>query len=331
MQISDESLRTLVEQLGYDWSSFVAQRIFCPHWTEKMINLVLSDLRLVHYTATETVLKIAENREVWLRNVRCMNDFSEVQWGARLVERFFDSQEAEAFWNALEQASPGIRERTAKLYRGWAQDLVKNTYVFCVSEHDPQKHPVGRLSMWRAYAQSNGCALVLKKTPFYQVSDALGSYTFPVCYKSEEAAAEMFRSIVDNVASNVDLLKTYQSLDGLVYQMLEYHATCMKHPAFEEEHEWRVIHRPLQNPNTRMKAEVTSVRGVVQKVFKLPMVNCPEENLTGVEPTEIVDQLLIGPSLDSTIVRDAAVEKLRELGFENADRMVTETHIPLRT
>lgn len=324
-------MKAEIERRGYDWPSFVAQRIFCPHWAEKTVNLLASGLRLVHYTATETALKIAENREAWLRNVRCMNDFSEVEWGASIVERFFNSNKAEPFWKTLEGLHPGIYERTTKLYRGWAQDLVQNTYAFCISEHDPQTHPIGRLSMWRAYAQTNGCALVLRAPPFYQVSDALGSYSFPVCYKSEEAAEEMFRSIVSNVINNVDLLKAYESLDGCVYQMLEYHATCMKHPAFEEEHEWRVIHRPLQNPNPRMKVEVTSVRGVVQKVFKLPMVNVPEENLFGIQPTEIVEQLLLGPSLDSAVVRDAAVEKLRELGFTNPDQIVRETRIPLRS
>lgn len=331
MQIPDSALKPELERLGYDWDTFVAQRLFCPHWMARTVNLHNSGLKLVHYTATETVLKIAENREVWLRNVRCMNDFTEVQWGARLVERFFDSEEAKPFWNTLEELQPGIREQSAANYRGWVQDFVNNTFVFCVSEHDPGTHPIGRLSMWRAYAQTNGCALILNAKPFYQVSDALGAYSFPVCYKSAESATEMFRSIVRNVVDSVDLLRTYDTIDGFVFQMLEYHATCLKHPAFEEEQEWRVIHRPVQNPNTRMKSEVRSVKGVVQKVFKLPMLNVPEENLIGIEPKEIMEQLLLGPSLDSAVARDAAVEKLQELGFADPDQIVRETRIPLRT
>ena len=185
--------------------------------------------------------------------------------------------------------------------------------------------------MWRAYAQTNGCALVLNAKPFYQASDALGAYAFPVCYKSAEDATEMFRTIVRNVTDNLDLLKTYDVLDGFVFQMLEYHTTCLKHPAFEEENEWRVIHRPLQNPNGRMKSEVQAVRGVVQRLFKLPMANVPDENLVGIEPSEIVEQLLLGPSLDSAVMKDAAVQKLLELGFVKPDEVVRETHIPLRT
>lgn len=331
MQIPDILLKPQLEQLGYDWNAFVACRLFCPHWMEKTVNLHFSNLKLIHYTAMETTLKIADKREVWLRNVRCMNDFSEVQWGARLVESFFDSDEAALFWKTLEKLQPGIREKIAKSYRGWVQDFINNTFVFCVSEHNPTTHPIGRLSMWRAYAQTNGCALVLNAKPFYQVSDALGAYAFPVCYKSAEEAAGMFRSIIDNVIDNMDLLKTLGAIDGFVFQMLEYHATCLKHPAFEEEHEWRIIHRPQQNPNDHMKSEIRPVEGVVQKLFKLPLVNIPEENLVGIEPKEIVEQLLLGPSLDSAIMKDAAIEKLSVLGFANPDQIVIETHIPLRT
>lgn len=331
MTIPDSILKPQLELQGYDWETFVAQRLFCPHWMEKTVNLHVSNLKLIHYTTMETLLKIAENREVWLRNVRCMNDFSEVQWGARLVESFFDSDEARLFWQTLEEIQPGIQEKIATSYRGWVQDFIKNTFVFCVSEHNPSTHPIGRLSMWRAYAQSNGCAIVLNAEPFYRVSDALGTYTFPVCYKSEEEANDMFRSIVHNITNKVDLLKTLGELDGFVFQMLEYHATCLKHPAFEEEHEWRIIHRPQQNFNDRMKPEFTSVRGVVQKLFKLPLLNIPEENLVGIEPTEIVEQLLLGPSQDSAIMKDAAIEILREIGFEKPDQIVKETRIPLRT
>lgn len=332
MQLSDAQLRPIVESFGHDWTSFCAARIFCPHLIERFLHLHFSKTRLAHYTSTENAMKIVDGRSVWLRNVRCMNDFSEVQWGARLLETFFDSSAATPFWSTLESIQPGIRERTSTQYRGWAKDFISNTYVFCLSEH-ASEDDLGRLSMWRAYATNNGCALILDSAPFYQVSDALGTYSYPVCYKSGESAFQMFQSIVKGVCENVDFLRTLpaEALDERVFAMMEYHAICMKHPAFAEEREWRVVHRPVQNPNKRMEPLIVPIKGLVQKIYRLPLENVPEENLNGIEPSQIIRRILLGPSLDSAIAREAIIEKLRELNFQNPESIVRETYIPLRT
>ena len=333
MRLTDEQLKALAEAIGFDWNHVRANRIFCPHFTERTVDLVLSKTQLAHYTTTENALKILEGRTVWLRNVRCMNDYSEVQWGNRLVASFFfERKDADPFWKTLEGIVPGIRQRTTELYRDWVWDFVSNTYVFCVSEHKPSDD-MGRLSMWRAYASNNGCALIFDSAPFYQPTDALGSYTYPVCYRSPDTAFKMFQSIVESVCENEAFLKTLppDDLQNYVFTMLEYHAICVKHPAFAEELEWRVVHRPFRFPNDRMQPTIRPIRGLVQRIYQLPLKNIPDENLKGIEPHEIVRKILLGPAVNSAVAHDAAIQKLRDLGFSNPEAIVIDTRIPLRT
>ena len=56
-----------------------------------------------------------------------------------------------------------------------------------------------------------------------------------------------------------------------------------------------------------------------------------DENLKGIEPQEIVRKILLGPAVNSAIAHDAAIQKLKDLGFSNPEAIVIDTRIPLRT
>src|ERR1700742_3802814 len=67
--------------------------IFFPHFWEKRLSLKESDRRLVHYTSAENALRILTDKAIVLRSTVCMNDYSEVQHGHRLVQRCFFENE----------------------------------------------------------------------------------------------------------------------------------------------------------------------------------------------------------------------------------------------
>ena len=50
------------------------------------------------------------------------------------------------------------------------------TYISCLSLHEPWEDRIGRLSMWRAYGD---VALIINNTPLTAVTDRLGVYLDP--------------------------------------------------------------------------------------------------------------------------------------------------------
>ena len=93
-----------------------------------------------------------------------MNDFLEVQYGLQRLYRAYGQTEAGTrFQAALNGIFQGITADIEKLFNGWTPHFQVNTYLTCVSEHENKEDTFGRLSMWRAYSETTGVALVLHK------------------------------------------------------------------------------------------------------------------------------------------------------------------------
>ena len=190
-------------------------KIFDPEGTRKKVDLLFSGRRLIHYTSADTALKILKNREVWLRNVRCMNDFMEVEHGLEMMIRFFatpgpqnpDIGVTELF-SALDYIVPEISKKTIETMNAWLPRVRNDSYIMCLSEHHKKEDDNGRLSMWRAYgAGSVAVGIVINPLPFYSISDALGSYSAPVSYQTPEEYFNTLRSVANNVRNNAEALK----------------------------------------------------------------------------------------------------------------------------
>ncbi len=57
-----------------------------------------------HYTTAEAAMKIIRSGEIWLRNVRVMNDYSEVVYGLDLMANAWHSQAGETFKHVANHA-----------------------------------------------------------------------------------------------------------------------------------------------------------------------------------------------------------------------------------
>jgi hypothetical protein len=73
-----------------------------------------------------------------------------------------------------------------------------------------------------------------------------------------------------------------------------------------------------------------TINGIPQRVYRIRLINSLSEGLRGPTIPDLVDRVLIGPSLDSYTSRDAYVTKLKELNVENPESKVIITGIPLR-
>jgi hypothetical protein len=207
-----------------------------------------------------------------------------------------------------------------------------------VSQHKNSEDHLGRLSMWRAYGGATGVALVMNPEPFYSTvpSELLKVYASPVAYFDKLQFLEAFKEIVDNVENNFNFLQTLsrEEIKGRLYRMLTFAAVCTKHPGFEEELEWRVVHFPWWQKSDYIKKEIENLNGVPQPVYKIPLEDVVDKNSnnisTGITIPSLLNHIIIGPTRDPVAMLDAFDELLRAAGVERAREKIVISDIPLR-
>jgi hypothetical protein len=306
-------------------------QIFFGYARTQQANADAKGTRFVHYTSAEAAVNILRTREVWMRESSCMNDFMEVEHGIRCVVNAYHANE-KAFGRRLDGLFPGISGEIEKLFDGWAPHLRTDTYLTCLSEHDDSEDTFGRLSMWRAYSEATGVALVLHNKPFFTENTALKAYASPVAYLNDASFAEEFENVGRRIDGEADFLRGLdrQILVNNVFQMLKYAALCTKHPGFREEREWRVIYCPALEKSAHLVKGIQTVRGVPQAVYKIPLKDTPDEGLVGIEIPALVERVIIGPTAYPLAVRKAFVALLADAGMSDADKKVFMSDIPLR-
>lgn len=309
-------------------------QIFFPYVADRKKNIQNDALQFVHYTTAEAAMSIIQNQEVWMRNASCMNDFSEVQHGIECLTSAYNTDAAgKEFQIILNSISPGVTTLIEKTFNENCRDLPSKTYLTCFSEHDPTENTLGRLSMWRAYCNKSGVAIVMNNKAFFGGSTDLNVYTSPVEYLDHGGFSVAFRKMILNIQSEAEFLKTIRqdTVANFVCMMFIFAALSAKHPAFREEREWRLIHSSVFGNSLHLKKGIHSINGVPQTVYKIPLKNNPLAKLTDVEIPELINKIIIGPTEYSLTLQNTFIDLLRTAGVKNPAERVIVSNIPLRT
>lgn len=286
--------------------------------------------KFVHYTSAEVAMSILTNKEVWMRNARTMNDYSEIEYGSDCLQEAVLSKagrEMEQILSDNFEQGPNFYG-TLQMFIANARD---NTYLSCISEHNPSEDELGRLSMWRAYGGTTGVAIVVNNTPFTSPTDALRAYTFPVTYCKPSDYIERFRVMRDALKAKLPEYRAEPTpfLRGL-FMLMRYSVLCTKHPGFGEELEWRIVYDPISSPSPFIPSALHSVRGVPQRVCKLQLRDIPEAHFFGASIPDLVDRIIIGPTSHPQVMYEAFVQLLKDCGVANSQDKVRVSDIPLR-
>jgi hypothetical protein len=318
--------------------------VFLPYAARRTERVEKANGRFVYYTSAATACSILEKEEVWLRNARLMNDYSEVSYGWQCLLAAWNDPEVQAVMNPIfDQIGPDLKERIETKFTERLQERVFETYIICVSEHgselkddhgqlvaDEDLH--GRLSMWRAYAGDSSVAFVFKNAPFFNDSNAFPAFTSPVMYADTAKFKSEFLNFIKNLEDNIEWLKEQgpvcfvQSMEtALVAAILS-----TKHPAFAEEREWRVIYSPTVMRSDNIKMEVMAVGGIPQRIQKLPLKDIPEAGLVGITIPDFLDRIIIGPTQEPNPIAAALGSLLSNLNVTNPYDRIRISNVPLR-
>jgi hypothetical protein len=322
--------------MSAEFESLLAEAFFADH-AEVFTRLREGHSKLIHYTSAENGLKLLQGRTFWLRNVKCMNDYSEVAHGIDMLVRTLrknDDKLLKSLGEALEACAPGSREIAFGAFDQWARSLPFEVYVGCLAEHDPDDS-VGLLSMWRAYGgERGGVALIFNPHPVLQETGELKAFSVPVFYLREDQFEAKLSQKIEKliVASKHAKEVSAEFLANVAVRYLIAEAVSAKHFAFREEREFRIVYLPTIEQSQHIECENVSVRGVPQVIQKIPLEDAPEKGLHKADIPNLVERVIIGPTDYMMPVWSAFVSELERTGIsrEDAESRVIFSGIPLR-
>ncbi|MEY9629914.1 DUF2971 domain-containing protein [Sinorhizobium fredii] len=316
---------------GYNPNELRLLEIFHPYAYKKTALAFTSQARFAHYTSADTAMRIIQGEEVWMRKSTCMNDFMEIEHGFECLNAAY-KEHKERFAEIFESIFPDFCVKVEERFNAWLPVFRNGTFISCISEHDATEDRVGRLSMWRAYGGSAGVAIVLKGSPLINPTDALEAYTSPVAYQSKNDFSHSFGLFLDGLQRYEPLIRKLGEDQVLahMFEVFRMATLCTKHPGFAEEREWRIIYSPSFRESARIKADIQSIGGVPQKIFKIPLKDVPEQNLVGIELGEFIDSIIVGPTQFPSEIKEALAALLESKGVEKARDRIVISDIPLR-
>lgn len=317
--------------LGLDEQHFRTFSIFFPFALNRTLNALQQQQRFVHYTSAQTAMQILQNGVIWMRKSHLMNDYREVEHGFDCLNDAYKKNK-ERMTSLLDGMFPGFCEKLETAFNNWLPLFRTDSFITCVSEHDSSEDAYGRLSMWRAYGNGSGVALVVNGGPLLRPSNALLAYTNPVAYMSNDEVEAALAQVLTNVENNQEFVRSLGEnhvLDNM-FQAFRSAILCTKHPGFREEREWRVVYSPSLARSERITSSVESVNGIPQLVCKIPLKDVPEEGLTGLAPMDFIEKVIIGPTKFPAGIYDAFTVLLGDMGIPNPTERIVFSNIPLR-
>ena len=290
---------------------------------------------LAHYTSLEALEGIVSTNQLWLSNPLFMNDLEEVRFGINHCARIF--KEHSGIHSAL--GSDSRVEQFNQHYdyhiKHYEKEHLFNTYVFCLSEHDPEDYD-GNLSMWRGYGgDGSGAAIIFDTNRIPEISNSPLRLAV-VKYGSEEERLTWFENAATRFADVVaELDLPDESLFHTAFLLFDSsvsYALFSKHIGFRDEKEWRVVYYNILDPAGKLKEfqnySVTT-RGIE------PKLRVPLKHIEGITPEnfsldEVVDQILLGPSSSSELAI-RSIEKMLDVHAKTElKNLIVPTTIPYR-
>lgn len=116
-------------------------------------------------------------------------------------------------------------------------------------------------------------------------------------------------------------------LHDFLIEWLEILILSIKHPAFCEEKEWRVISFERAKG---IKKDIIDLNGIPQPIQKIPLSEKLQTDGDGFSVNEILDHIIIGPTQYAIPIYQALVEELKKLNVKDAGEKVVSSDIPYR-
>lgn len=313
-------------------------KLFFPHLHSDHEEIKNSQIRFVHYTSAENALKILDNKELWLRQPYCMNDYKEFIHGVACLKVAYENSNLN---KVVDKLYEGLSSEVEDVFNELIRQTYSNLFIFCLSEHlcndEIDEDRYGRLSMWRGYGKAVGVGLVFKREPFIinydeEMDDTDEPFILKVNYQAEKSFNSILNDLSESLSKRPQILKSIsrEKMHTYLVRLLQMLALSGKHAGFREEREWRFVHTDEGNSAPYLKRETEVMNGIPQDIFKVSIEKLILGDKKNLSMFDLIDRIIVGPTQYPTPIYNVFVSKLKSLGFSDAESRVIVSDIPLR-
>lgn len=311
----------------------LCRSIFIDNIIEKIKKIEESKLRFSHYTSAQSSINILDSKRFWMRNSSSMNDFMEVRHGLNL---FKENEVIKRIRDVFPRNRLHCFEKiTEEFFNNNFAKMLRQTFIFSLSEHTDEDDLYGKLSMWRGYSHARGVSIVLDINKLTRL-EVLPIGFYPVSYVNDKQYNSKIDSIVDRININKSVIEesSYNNLEKSVQAFYISEVFCTKHPGFQEEKEWRVVYFPelwtTSSDGHSIEKIVATIGGVPQIVYQLVLENNNKIGLSGFDLYEdLLDKIIIGPYPDADLLKTALSYKFGGR-IRSIDKKIVISNISIR-
>ncbi|MDP2947676.1 MAG: DUF2971 domain-containing protein [Nanoarchaeota archaeon] len=268
------------------------------------------ELILYHYTTSKGLLGILENNSFFASNFKCFNDPSEFKFGIYTINNEIKKMLEKETNNKIKNAFEGIEFDSL----GNLNKAIEQLYALSFSENGDL------LPQWQTYGKNGkGYSIGIKKNKLgsaglnlnelkdnqYNIRDKL----IKIIYKKDIHIniAKCFYNDLKKFNNEKEIKKYY-------YQILPLLALVIKHSAYENEREWRVIFRFSDISSYHKYIEFYERNNVVIPYVKFDFKNgiiCLRLNDNYISTKIPIELIYLGPTntTDESMIRSLLLKQ----------------------
>lgn len=282
-----------------------------------ILNQKPPDRDLYHYTSADGLKGVVSDRSLWATNIEYLNDTVEFKHGEEIIRSVVRSHMRNAkgarhdFFNAVEMQTDFFQ--------------VEDIFVISLSENDDL------LSQWRGYTPSNfGFGIGFDPESLTTALSTLDKMQLVQCVYEDSEKKEYAKTLLDKF---LEMWITHRQLDradddiimtvspSIMFNVYStYLAAAMKHHAFAEEKEWRLL-GVCRNPKR--------VHFRPGKSFLTPYIELQWGKGTNASEAQPIRSITVGPCPDPKLASKSVSRLLKSSSLENVQ--VKSSQIPFRS
>ena len=292
---------------------------------------------LFHYTSQQGFMGIIENKEIWATQIQYMNDAKELHYAFELANDFLykksnSGSHISALGNALDVANRqnwliklgrdtlDIDLLKRDLNKSWGAFEVFVSFVFSLSEKKDL------LSQWRGYCPKGGGFSIGFELKTIWDGSIRKDYQISKCIYKREQQEELIEKIFDEAIREMKGSDP-EDPDDTIFQnavrkcIINFNdlAPILKHPAFEEEQEWRII-------SPRYKSTDPNIEYRPGNSLLVPFIKIP---LSDKHKSLPISEIYVGPTQHQELSKNSVKGFLAKYDLNNSCHVKLST-IPYR-
>lgn len=264
---------------------------------------------LYHYTDFNAMRGIISNGEIWLWNLRRMNDSQEMQY---FIKKLISA--------VKNQLPADLQHKTDFLFSEYLKDFNSLcSYASCFSEYSDDA------AQWARYGKNGmGVCIAFNKELLAKIGEESHTPLCKVNYAANVEELEIVKELSELIKEGRPFTENNEEIKR-IFQTLVNSSPLFKHPSFISEKEYRLVSLPTENGclgKPHFYIEETNIK----KYYILNLRDVCTK--LGFSYSALFEEICIGPQ--ARVTKDVLADYLSEVGVPELAQKIKISDCPLR-